>query len=100
MHVIDTGLDIQTASANLKTRFNIMRRLCLELEILRDGRKWKRGLRERRSCDNALVDVRRAESWSGASEDREVLVEAVLKSDMQRVIGFLLVERSCLGDDA
>ena len=53
---------------------------------------------ERRSRRNALIDIRGAERARGAAEHREYVVEAMLETDMQRVLRLVAVEREGLGD--
>ena len=94
VHVVDAGLHLESAGLDAEAAFDVVRGLGLQLEILRE--RHEEGV-ERRTRGNALIDVRRAERARGAAEHREHVVEAMLETDMQRVLRLAAVERGGLG---
>ena len=56
----------------------------------------KKAAAERRAGGNAFVDGRGSERACGAAEYREHVVEAMLETDVQRVLRFVAVQRESL----
>ena len=98
VHVVDARLHLERAGLDAEAALDVVRGLGLQPEIL--GRAREGCKRQQGSGGDTFLDIRRAECVRGAAEYREHVVEAMLKTDMQRVVGFAAVERECCGFEA